>query len=62
MSDDGFINWFESSNAQELAERFIEKKGLSDEFQAWAYTLFQSEQADYGDYLYEMERDRRLGI
>lgn len=58
MSKDDYICWLERQDYEELLKAFAEENKLDLDY--WLFDRFQSEEADKGDYLYEMEKERRM--
>lgn len=57
MSCDRLTKYLEN-NEEELMEKFIETK--RDQFEAFVFDEWQDAEADYGDMLYDMEKDRLM--
>ena len=62
MSCDEFSNWMQSQDQEALYKGFLTLKGLLDAFDEYCMGQWQSDKADYEDYLYEQSKDLTLDM
>lgn len=57
MSDDGHVEWLERQDREGLLEEYLTHKKLLDDFEAWTYEKYSSEEQDRADYLHDLRKE-----